>query len=68
MNRLAGNTVIVTGGAIGIGSAYVEHMAGEGANVAIFDVLEAEGKAVAAELAAERLDVAFWSCFGTKHC
>jgi NAD(P)-dependent dehydrogenase (short-subunit alcohol dehydrogenase family) len=60
MNRLAGKTAIVTGGAVGIGRACVERMAEEGAKVAIFDVMEAEGKAVADALTAEGHDVAFW--------
>jgi len=60
MNRLAGKTAIVTGGAVGIGRACVERMAEEGAKVAIFDLLEAEGEALAAELTAKGHDVAFW--------
>jgi NAD(P)-dependent dehydrogenase (short-subunit alcohol dehydrogenase family) len=60
MNRLAGKTAIVTGGAVGIGRACVLRMADEGAKVAIFDLLEAEGQAVAAELAAKGHDAAFW--------
>lgn len=50
MNRLAGKTAIVTGGAVGIGRACVERMAEEGARVTILDVLDAQGKALAAEL------------------
>jgi NAD(P)-dependent dehydrogenase (short-subunit alcohol dehydrogenase family) len=38
----------VTGGASGIGKATVERLAKEGACVAIFDINEAAGKAVAA--------------------
>jgi NAD(P)-dependent dehydrogenase (short-subunit alcohol dehydrogenase family) len=60
MNRLQGKTAIVTGGAVGIGRACVLRMAEEGAKVAIFDVLEKEGQALAAELAAQNCDVAFW--------
>ncbi len=61
MNRLAGKTAIVTGGAVGIGRACVQRMAEEGAKVAIFDVLETEGKALADELTARGHDVGFWS-------
>ena len=60
MNRLSGKTAIVTGGAVGIGRACVERMAQEGAKVAIFDVLETEGKALASDLAAQGHTVAFW--------
>ncbi|WP_434617441.1 SDR family NAD(P)-dependent oxidoreductase [Tabrizicola sp. M-4] len=60
MNRLSGKTATVTGGAIGIGRACVERMAKEGAKVAIFDVMQAEGEALARELAAEGHEVAFW--------
>ncbi len=60
MNRLYGKTAIVTGGAVGIGRACVERMAQEGAKVAIFDVLEVEGKALADALTAERHDAGFW--------
>lgn len=60
MNRLAGKSAIVTGGAVGIGRACVERMAEEGAKVAIFDVLETEGKALADALTAEGHDASFW--------
>ncbi|MDR7125712.1 glucose 1-dehydrogenase [Pseudotabrizicola sp. 4114] len=60
MNRLAGKTAIVTGGAVGIGRACVIRMAEEGAKVAILDMLEAEGKALAADLTAKGHEVGFW--------
>lgn len=60
MNRLSGKTAVVTGGAVGIGRACVLRMAEEGAKIAIFDVLEKEGQALAAELAAKKCDAAFW--------
>ena len=40
MGRLEGDVAIVTGGAQGIGGAYVRGMAGEGAKVVIADVLD----------------------------
>lgn len=52
MNRLSGKIAIVTGGAVGIGRACVERMVEESAKVAIFDVLDAQGKALAADLSA----------------
>lgn len=42
--------MIVTGGSRGLGAAYARALAAEGANVAIADVLAAEGQALAAEL------------------
>jgi len=48
--RVPGKTVIVTGGAGGIGAACARRLVAEGANVAIADVLVAEGKQLAAEL------------------
>ena len=60
MNRLSGKTAIVTGGAVGIGRACVERMAEEGAQVAMFDVMEAEGMALAGDLGAKGHAVAFW--------
>ena len=51
----------MTGGAVGIGRACVERMAGEGAKVAIFDVLEDEGRALADALTAAGHDVVFAS-------
>jgi NAD(P)-dependent dehydrogenase (short-subunit alcohol dehydrogenase family) len=61
MNRLAGKTAIVTGGAVGIGRACVERMVEEGASVAIFDLMEQEGRTLAANLAAKGCKVAFWA-------
>lgn len=60
MNRLAGKTAIVTGGAVGIGRACVQRMAEEGAKFAIFDVLETEGPALASEIIADGHEVGFW--------
>jgi NAD(P)-dependent dehydrogenase (short-subunit alcohol dehydrogenase family) len=60
MDRLAGKAAIVTGGAVGIGRACVQRMAEEGAQVAILDMLKAEGQALASELTARGHEVAFW--------
>ncbi|MGK6315746.1 SDR family NAD(P)-dependent oxidoreductase [Neorhizobium sp. DT-125] len=40
MGRLSGRTVIVTGGARGIGASYAKAVAAEGANVAVCDILD----------------------------
>lgn len=50
MDRVTGKTVIITGGARGMGAAFARRLAAEGASVVIADVLADEGKAVAAEL------------------
>lgn len=62
MNRLAGKVAIVTGGSLGIGRAIVERMAGEGAKVAILDVLQDQGKALEIGLKTRGADVKYWSC------
>ena len=48
--KLAGKVAIVTGGSRGLGAAYVRAMHEAGARVVITDVLEPEGRALAAEL------------------
>jgi NAD(P)-dependent dehydrogenase (short-subunit alcohol dehydrogenase family) len=50
---LAGRTVLVTGGASGIGAAVVRRFAGNGARVAFLDLQQAEGEALAAQLGAD---------------
>src|SRR3979490_664677 len=50
MKRFADRTVIVTGGARGMGASHARGFVTEGANVVIADVLEEEGRALADEL------------------
>ena len=50
MNRLASKVAVVTGAALGLGRATALRMAEEGAAVAILDILDAEGQALAAEM------------------
>src|SRR6266850_2348400 len=50
MKRFDNRTVIVTGGARGLGASHARGFVAEGANVVIADVLEQEGRALAAEL------------------
>ncbi|MRG60025.1 glucose 1-dehydrogenase [Agromyces sp. CFH 90414] len=54
MTRLDGRTAIVTGGARGLGEAYVRALHAEGARVVIADLLDDAGAALAAELGADR--------------
>lgn len=60
MNRLEGSVAVVTGGSVGIGRAACVRLAEEGAAVAITDVREGEGHALAAEIAAAGGTAAFW--------
>jgi 3alpha(or 20beta)-hydroxysteroid dehydrogenase len=61
MKRFDNRTVIVTGGARGMGASHARGFVAEGANVVIADLLEQEGRALAGELGAHaifsRLDV-----------
>ncbi|WP_174279362.1 SDR family NAD(P)-dependent oxidoreductase [Sphingomonas bacterium] len=51
MARLTGRSVIVTGGARGIGAAYALALAGEGAKVAVCDILDCAATVAAVEQA-----------------
>jgi 3(or 17)beta-hydroxysteroid dehydrogenase len=47
MGRVDGKVALVTGGALGLGRAAAELLAREGAKVAVTDLMDAEGRAVA---------------------
>lgn len=51
---LAQRTVLVTGGATGIGASLVEHFAAQGAKVGFGDINEAAGHALVATLSSVR--------------
>src|SRR6476469_9343629 len=57
--KVAGKRVIVTGGASGIGEASARRFAAEGARVAIVDLDEQRGAALAQELASDGQDARF---------
>jgi len=60
MQRVNGKTCIVTGAALGIGRACALRLAGEGARLALFDVLDAAGAALLAELQAKGAKARYW--------
>jgi NAD(P)-dependent dehydrogenase (short-subunit alcohol dehydrogenase family) len=62
MDRLKDKVAIVTGGAAGLGRAIAVRMAEQGASVAIVDVQDENGKALAAELRGRDLDARYWRC------
>ncbi|HLX01463.1 MAG TPA: SDR family oxidoreductase [Trinickia sp.] len=59
---LADRTVLITGGATGIGASFVEHFAAQGARVAFFDIDVAAGEALADQLGDSRYAPLFLTC------
>jgi D-xylose 1-dehydrogenase len=59
---LAGRTVLVTGGASGIGAAIVRALAGQQARVAFVDIDDEAGEALAGTLAGEGAEAMFTRC------
>ena len=60
MNRVKGKTCIVTGAALGIGRACALRLAQEGAQLALFDVLDEPGLALATELQGSGCKAQYW--------
>ena len=60
MQRVHDKTCIVTGASLGIGRACALRLAGEGAHVALFDVLDDAGAALVAELEASSARARYW--------
>jgi NAD(P)-dependent dehydrogenase (short-subunit alcohol dehydrogenase family) len=60
MDRVKSKTCIVTGGALGIGRACALRLAGEGARIAVFDVLDAQGALLCDELNAKGVSAGYW--------
>ena len=60
MDRVRNKVCIVTGAALGIGRACALRLADEGARLALFDVLDEPGKALAEEMRARGVQVHYW--------
>ncbi|MFC7300948.1 SDR family NAD(P)-dependent oxidoreductase [Cognatiluteimonas weifangensis] len=60
MNRTPGKVCIVTGAALGIGRACALRLAEEGARLALFDVLDADGNALCEQLRAAGREAGYW--------
>lgn len=62
MNRLAGKVAVITGAALGLGRATAIRMAEEGAAVALLDLHDDVGAALAKELEGRGFKARYWRC------
>jgi NAD(P)-dependent dehydrogenase (short-subunit alcohol dehydrogenase family) len=60
MNRVKDRVCIVTGASLGIGQACVRRLAEEGAQLALFDVLDQVGRALVEELQSRGAPARYW--------
>lgn len=60
MERVKNRTCIVTGAALGIGNACARRLADEGANLALFDMLDDAGQALVDELRGRGAKARYW--------
>ncbi len=60
MNRLKGKVCVVTGASVGIGHACATRLAEEGAHVALLDVLDQPGEALANALCQRGFNARYW--------
>ncbi len=60
MNRLKDKVIVITGGSLGIGKASSEILAGEGAKVAITDILDDEGEKLADDISGNDGIAKYW--------
>lgn len=66
MDRLKDKVAIVTGAALGLGRATAVRMAEEGAAVALLDLHDDAGEALARELEGRQLKARYWRCDVTR--
>lgn len=66
MDRLKGKVAVVTGAALGLGRATATRMAEEGAAVALFDIRDDEGQALAKDLQGRGGKARYWRCDTSK--
>jgi len=60
MNRVKDKVRVITGAAVGIGHACARRLADEGARLALFDILDEPGRALADELCAQGAQARYW--------